>query len=140
MSKKVNVENLADAVMEQLNKYKDYVSDSMQEDIKTAAKEAQNRVKELAPVHSGSYPASRGRKPGTYKKSWKVKITKTSANKASATVYASGAQYRLTHLLENGHAKRGGGRVSGTPHIQPAQELAEQVFMQEMEKSIRKGG
>ena len=43
-------------------------------------------------------------------------------------------RYQLAHLLEYGHAKRGGGRVSAKPHI----AAAEQKGVEELEKSIEK--
>ena len=49
------------------------------------------------------------------------------------TVY-SPKKYQLAHLLEKGHAKRGGGRTKAMPHIAPAEENA----VKELENDIKK--
>lgn len=45
-------------------------------------------------------------------------------------------RYYLTHLLEHGHARRGGGRVEGIKHIEPAEQQAIEDFEQEVRSAI----
>ena len=42
----------------------------------------------------------------------------------------------LVHLLEKGHAKVGGGRVEGRPHMAPAAEEAFKVLEDEINKAL----
>ncbi len=58
---------------------------------------------------------------GAYAKDWAYKVDENVPGSYTGHVYNKG-HYQLTHLLEKGHAKRGGGRVEGIPHIEPAFE------------------
>ena len=125
MGRKIQIDQLAEAVNEQLEEYNKLSA----EVVKTAVTKAGNAVKKdigaNAPV-----------KTGRYAKSWRTKKTKESSTELEVTVY-SPSRYMLAHLLENGHAKRGGGRVRAIPHIAPAQDHAEQEIERELERTLR---
>ena len=70
---------------------------------------------------------------GEYAKSWAVKKMKETSNSLTVVVHSRN-RYQLAHLLEFGHAKRGGGRVSAQPHIAAAEEKG----MEQLEDEIRK--
>lgn len=117
----IKIDGLAKAVMDGLEEYAVAVAD----DIKAAAKKtASDCAKELK--------STSPKKTGKYARGWKVKKSFENSASARYTVYNATA-YQLTHLLEKGHAKRGGGRVAAIPHIEPVEQKA----IEEMEKKGR---
>ena len=116
MSDRVRVDQLAAAVMEGLAEYAELAADEM----KAAVKRAGGSVKDT----------------GAYAKSWAVKNVRETSSSIELVVHSRN-RYQLAHLLEFGHAKRGGGRVPGKAHIAPAEERAERTLEQEIEKALR---
>lgn len=124
-SDRVTIDNMAAAIMEGLQEYADLATDDMKKAVKKAGTAVRKDIQTNAPSDTGAYA-----------KSWSVKNTKETANSLELTVYSRN-RYQLAHLLEFGHAKRGGGRVAGKAHIAPAEEKAVTVLEQEIEKALR---
>ena len=119
---RVSIDNMATAIMEGLTEYADLATD----ELKAAVRKAGTNVKK-------DIQANAPKRTGAYSKSWTVKTTKETSNSLELTVY-SPKKYQLAHLLEFGHAKRGGGRTKAQPHIQPAEESA----IKELESTIQR--
>ena len=105
MGKKISISQLSAAVMEELEEYADLAAEDMKSAVKKAATTVRKDIETSAPRNTGDYA-----------KSWAVKTTKESANALQVTVHSRN-RYQIAHLLEHGHAKRGGGRVAARPHI-----------------------
>lgn len=127
MNEKIKPEQLSDVIMEGLEEYKDLSTDAMKEAVEKTAKDVKKEIQSKAPVRTGKY-----------KKSWKVTKTDENAEKLVMTVHAG--RYQLTHLLEHGHAKRGGGRVAAIPHIAPAESDGVKELEDEITDALEKGG
>ena len=123
----ISVNELADTVMESLTEYANLATDDMKKAVKKAGNTAKKEIAANAPKDTGAYG-----------KSWSVKTTKESSNALEVTVHSRN-RYQLAHLLEHGHAKRGGGRVSARPHIAPAEETAVEQLEKEIERSLKHG-
>ena len=119
------IDQMAHVIMEGLQEYADLATEDMKAAVKKAGNNAKSDVQAGAPV-----------KTGTYKKSWAVKTTKENANAMEVTVHSKN-RYQLAHLLEFGHAKRGGGRTRAFPHIAPAEEAAAELLEREVEAALK---
>ncbi len=126
-SGRTDINGLADAVMEGLEEYADLATDRMKEAVRKAGKSVKGEISANAPKHTGKYA-----------KSWRTKATKESATALEVTVY-SPTRYMLAHLLEKGHAKRGGGRVEARPHIALAEQHGVEQLEREIERSLSHG-
>ena len=58
-------------------------------------------------------------------------------NKLKLVVHSKD-RYQLAHLLEKGHAKRGGGRVGGKSHIAPAEQHGIEQLEQDIERALHR--
>ena len=124
MADTVTVDALADAVMEGLLEYADLAAEDMKRAVRSAGNAAKKEISANAP-----------KKTGAYAKSWAVKKTRETSDSLSVTVYSRN-RYWLAHLLEFGHAKRGGGRVAGRAHIAPAEANAAEKLEREIIRAL----
>ena len=119
-----SIDNLADEIMKGLTEYSDLADMEMKKAVRKTATAVKKEISANAPKRTGKYA-----------KSWTAKKTKENSHSLEMTVHSKN-RYQLAHLLEKGHAKRGGGRVSGRPHIAPAEENGVQMFENLIEEAL----
>lgn len=124
MGSTVRIDQMADAIMQGLNEYAELATEDMKNAVKAASKTVKKEIQAGAPQKSGAYS-----------KSWAVKTGRETANSLEQTVHSKN-RYQLAHLLEHGHAKRGGGRVSGKSHIAPAEQMGIKQLEDAIEKAL----
>lgn len=122
---RVRIDQMAHVIMEGLQEYADLAADDLKKAVKKAGDEAKKDIQNNAPV-----------KTGAYKKSWTVKTMKETSNAMEVVVHSKN-RYQLAHLLEFGHAKRGGGRTRAFPHIAPAEQRAAELLEREVEAALK---
>lgn len=129
MTNAIKIGDLADEIANTLYGYTREVADG----VKKAADETMN---ELVADTKADAPARYGK----YKKAITSKVSHESDYEKRLTWYVKSPHYRLSHLLEKGHAKRGGGRVRAYPHIEQNREKAEKNFTERVKEAIDNAG
>ena len=127
MSQKVSIDEMGDIIMKELEEYAKLATDDMKDAVKDTAKSVKKDIEGSAPVLTGRY-----------KKSWSIKSISENANSIDMVVHSKN-RYQLTHLLEYGHAKRGGGRVEGKSHIAPAEQRGNETLVKTIEQKLKGG-
>lgn len=120
----VDIGDLSKEITQALSEYTTEVEEGLEEAKLESAKQTVKNIKQN--VESAGFVLT-----GDYKKGWTKKKTR------NGYVVYNRTDYQLTHLLEYGHAKRGGGRVPGKPHIRPAEEQMIEDYTNAVEKVIK---
>lgn len=124
----IDIDQLADAIAESLSEYTEDVVKAIDVSSAKVSKEAVKKLKTTSPKNKGNYA-----------KSWRVATDKKIGQPDTKTIYVAAPHYRLTHLLEFGHAKVGGGRVQAQPHIGPVETEVVEKFTREVKEAIERG-
>ena len=127
MSKKVSIDDLSNAILEELKNYEGVTEEAAWKGVSDTSQTALKKLRSAHPAGSGEYGSW-----DKYNRGWTVKKTKRDK---TATIH-NATDYRLTHLLEKGHAKVNGGRTRAFPHIAPVAEECEDELIKNIRKYI----
>lgn len=127
MSSSIKVENLPKEVMKYLTDYVEDIEEGVEEVTDKVCKEAVTELKQTSPKRQG-------KRKNPYYRGWTSK--KEKKRRKYIRKIHNKTNYQLTHLLENGHATRNGGRTKAQPHIKPVEEKYNKLYEQEIKKVI----
>ncbi len=125
-AKAVPPDQLGHALSEVLLGWADSQEKEFVKAIDAAAEACNDTAKQYAPV-------SNRRRPGTYRNSFAIDKGWQARHHYAAEWHVEAPEYRLTHLLENGHLTRDGThRAKAVKHIKYGRQTAEQVLQERL--------
>ena len=108
----IKIDQLAEAVLAELNAFSDGVMDDVRKEVRETAKACVANIQANSPADTGDY-----------RDGWTAKVAYQGDDDIRVIVHNK-AHYQRTHLLEDGHANVDGGFTPGKPHIAPAADQA----------------
>lgn len=129
MVAKVKPEQLDEAIRGQLETYSAEITKNINENLKEVADTTAETLKK-----GGAYKE----RTGKYTPDWSVTARKAvSTTQGEQYSVHNRKHYQLTHLLEKGHVTRNGKRTRAFEHILPAEQAAEELAVEAVEKAVR---
>lgn len=129
----IGIERLGAELEKELALYSNEIREEIGSITKQYAKELVKKTKATAPVGN--------RDSNKYRDSIKSKKLSESPNGVTYAWYvdSKNSNYRLTHLLVHGHAKKGGGRTRGNDFLEKAVAEIEKDYVKAIEEVIKNG-
>jgi len=129
MANNISIDQLAAEITRAIRQYTDDVTAAIVETVDQTADEILQEVKTNHPYRD---------RTGEYTKGFRK--TKQDDPGRTRRIIWNRKHYRRVHLLEFGHAKRGGGRVPAYPHLRPAYDKHAPRLVDKIKQIIRNGG
>lgn len=130
MSTTVGLEQLSEAIQKELTLYNRNVVDGIKKHAKKSMSQLVKQTRATAPV---------GKRKRHYKDNIASKKLSENDRGVSYVWYVRGSDYRLSHLLEHGHALKNGGRTKATHFIENASEPIIKDYIKQVEEVIKNG-
>lgn len=129
MSTRINADELAEEIEQILKDWEKVTSEAAIKGLAVTAEKAVQKLHNAHPDGAGEWGSW-----NQYNSSWAVK--QDTKKNSSTMIIHNKKHYQLTHLLENGHALRNGGRARAFPHIEPVAEEAENELLDNIKQFI----
>ena len=130
MAIRVQIDGLADAVANELKLYEKHVTEEIRKQTDKSMRQLVQETKATAPV---------GHRKKHYRDSITSKVTNQTLRAYEKTWYVRGSDYRLSHLLNNGHQLRDGGRYEGTQFITKASVSVIKDYEEAIKEVLERG-
>ncbi|MBN1042492.1 hypothetical protein DVW07_10525 [Clostridium botulinum] len=125
----VQIDDLAEAINKELSFYSADVTKKTKNNVEAVSKEVNEEIKKHITFKQPT---------GKYVKAFRINNSYEGPFTKRKTWHVKAPYYRLTHLLEKGHALAGSGRTKAYPHIKYGEELAKKR-MEELTKEAVQG-
>ncbi len=125
----VSIDNLAGEIVLAIKDYTEDVAAAIEKEVHETAQAVLQDV-----ATSTAYSDQTGK----YRKGWRC--TKERSGTGIRYIIHNTVRGWLVHLLEFGHAKRGGGRVGERKHLRPAYDAHVPGMEERIKEIVRKGG
>lgn len=129
MAKPIKLDNLSTVISEELKLYGAEVTEGIKKKNDECMKQFVKDTKKDAP---------QGRREKFYKHITS-KTTVDTPNKRVNAWYVKDPEYRLTHLIKNGHAKRNGGRTKAQDFITDNYKKMERNYEEGVKEVVQNG-
>lgn len=129
MAKKVTIDNMDTVIQQIFDEYTEEVGEGLHKAAVDTGKVGVNALKDAS---RSAFENRNKKKP--YWRGWKV--TDESGRMTTSVIIHNATVPGLPHLLEHGHANRGGGRTPGTAHIAPVEKKLVELFEKNFKVNI----
>lgn len=115
----VDIDRLSGVIQTGLNTYSRTITEGIEKAAEQTVKEMVNRTKQRRAGRIST---------GKYARAIASQVGESTISARSRIWYVKSPRYRITHLINNGHALRSGGRYAGDQHVTKAAKQAMSDF------------